>query len=219
MTWKIHAITGDLTGQEISIDRDMVVGRHQAADIVLQAAEISRKHAAFLLKDGALWVQDLGSSNGTFVNDVQIEQATLLKQDDIVQFASLKFSVLAPVAAVEVPAEIEATAEKVVEQVEVAEPTPAQKMNDQGMPELKQRDASVQLTRDGMPTSVGIPKPAPIPENVDISAVKPEPAPVPVEQPVSRVEQEKETQKNVSVGLISVIVLIILAIMAWLLFK
>ncbi|MFV5503910.1 FHA domain-containing protein [Acinetobacter sp. 226] len=219
MTWKIHAITGDLTGQEISIDRDMVVGRHQAADIVLQAAEISRKHAAFLLKDGALWVQDLGSSNGTFVNDVQIEQATLLKQDDIVQFASLKFSVLAPVAAVEVPAEIEATAEKVVEQVEVAEPTPAQKMNDQGMPELKQRDASVQLTRDGMPTSVGIPKPAPIPENVDISAVKPEPAPVPVEQPVSCVEQEKETQKNVSVGLISVIVLIILAIMAWLLFK
>lgn len=219
MTWKIHAITGDLTGQEISIDRDMVVGRHQAADIVLQAAEISRKHAAFLLKDGALWVQDLGSSNGTFVNDVQIEQATLLKQDDTVQFASLKFSVLAPVAAVEVPAEIEATAEKVVEQVEVAEPTPAQKMNDQGMPELKQRDASVQLTRDGMPTSVGIPKPAPIPENVDISAVKPEPAPVPVEQPVSRVEQEKETQKNVSVGLISVIVLIILAIMAWLLFK
>ena len=106
-----------------------------------------------------------------------------------------------------------------MDRVEVAEPTSAQKMNDQGMPELKQRDASVQLTRDGMPTSVGIPKPAPIPENVDISAVKPEPAPVPVEQPVSRVEQEKETQKNVSVGLISVIVLIILAIMAWLLFK
>ncbi|EAM8864399.1 FHA domain-containing protein [Salmonella enterica] len=219
MTWKIHAITGDLTGQEISIDRDMLVGRHQAADIVLQAAEISRKHAAFLLKDDALWVQDLGSSNGTFVNDVQIAQETLLKQDDIVQFASLKFSVLAPVAAVEVPAEIEATAEKVVEQVEVAEPTPAQQMNDQGMPELKHRDATVQLTRDGMPTNVGIPKPAPIPEGVDINAVKPEPTPIPVEQPVSRVEQEKETQKNVSVGLISVIVLIILAIMAWLLFK
>jgi len=219
MTWKIHAITGDLTGQEISIDRDMLVGRHQAADIVLQAAEISRKHAAFLLKDDALWVQDLGSSNGTFVNDVQIAQETLLKQDDIVQFASLKFSVLAPVAAVDVAPEVEATAEKVVEQVEVAEPTAAQQMNDQGMPELKQRDASVQLTRDGMPTNVGIPKPAPIPEGVDISAVKPEPATVPVEQPVSRVEQEKETQKNASVGLISVIVLIILAIMAWLLFK
>ena len=53
MTWKIQAVTGDLAGQEISIERDMLVGRHQSADIVLQQAEISRKHAAFLLKDAA----------------------------------------------------------------------------------------------------------------------------------------------------------------------
>lgn len=219
MTWKIHAITGDLAGQEIAIDRDMLVGRHQAADIVLQAAEISRKHAAFLLKENMLWVQDLGSSNGTFVNDLRIEQETLLKQDDIVQFASLKFSVLAPVAAVEVAPEIEATAEKVVKQVEVTEPTPAQQMNEQGIPELKERDASIQLSRDGMPTNIGIPKPAPIAEGIDLNAVKPEPRPIPVEQPVTRVEAEKEAQKNASVGLISIIVLIILAIIAWVLFK
>ena len=91
MTWKIQAITSELTGQEIGIDRDMVVGRHQSADIVLQAAEISRKHAAFLLKDQALWVQDLNSSNGSFVNDLRIAQETLLAQGDIVQFANLKF--------------------------------------------------------------------------------------------------------------------------------
>lgn len=47
MTWKIQAISGEFTGQEISIDRDMLVGRHQTADLVLQSAEISRKHAAF----------------------------------------------------------------------------------------------------------------------------------------------------------------------------
>lgn len=219
MTWKIHAITDDLAGQDIAIERDMLVGRHQSADIVLQAAEISRKHAAFLLKEDALWVQDLGSSNGTFVNDLRIEQETLLKQDDIVQFASLKFLVLEPVRAVDVAAGIEATAEKVTEDVEVVEKTPAQHMNEQGIPELKERDASIQLTRDGMPTNVGIPKPAPIAEGIDLTAVKPEPAPVPVEQPISRVEQEKEAQKNASVGLISLIVLVILAIIAWVLFK
>jgi len=219
MTWKIQAITDDLTGQEIAIDRDMLVGRHQAADIVLQAAEISRKHAAFLLKDDALWVQDLGSSNGTFVNDLRIEQETRLKQDDVVQFATLKFLVLEPVAPVEVAPEVEETAEQVVEEIETVEKTPAQQMNDQGIPELRERDASVNLTRDGMPTNVGIPKPAPIAEGVDLSSVKPEPAPIPVEQPVSRVEQEKEAQKNASIGLISLIVLIILAIIAWVLFK
>lgn len=227
MTWKIQAITGELTGQEISIDRDMLVGRHQSADIVLQAGEISRKHAAFLLKDQALWLQDLNSSNGTFVNDVRIEHETLLKEGDIVQFASLKFSVLEPAQAIDVPLEIEQTVAAlnqegpaVKQPVETEMPkTAAQQMNDQGMPELTERDASVQLSRDGMPQGVAIPKPAPIPEGVDLSAIPEKQTPIAVETPVSRVEQVKEEQKNASVGLISIVVLIILAIIAWLFFK
>ncbi|WP_180081473.1 FHA domain-containing protein [Acinetobacter sp. YH12201] len=227
MTWKIQAITGELTGQEISIDRDMLVGRHQSADIVLQAGEISRKHAAFLLKDQALWLQDLNSSNGTFVNDVRIEHETLLKEGDIVQFASLKFSVLEPAQAIDVPLEIEQTvaalnqegpAVKQPVETEVLK-TVAQQMNDQGMPELTERDASVQLSRDGMPQGVAIPKPAPIPEGVDLSTIPEKQIPIAVETPVSRVEQVKEEQKNASVGLISIVVLIILAIIAWLFFK
>lgn len=227
MTWKIQAITGELTGQEISIDRDMLVGRHQSADIVLQAGEISRKHAAFLLKDQALWLQDLNSSNGTFVNDVRIEHETLLKEGDIVQFASLKFSVLEPAQAIDVPLKIEQTvaalnqegpAVKQPAETEVPK-TAAQQMNDQGMPELTERDASVQLSRDGMPKGVAIPKPAPIPEGVDLSAIPEKQTPIAVETPVSCVEQAKEEQKNASVGLISIVVLIILAIIAWLFFK
>lgn len=96
MTWKIQAITGEYAGQEISIDRDMLVGRHQEADVLLQSAEVSRKHAVLLLKEQALWVQDLNSSNGTFVNDLRIETESPLQEGDIVQFASFKFSVLAP---------------------------------------------------------------------------------------------------------------------------
>ena len=231
MTWKIQAITGELTGQEISIDRDMLVGRHQSADIVLQAGEISRKHAAFLLKDQALWLQDLNSSNGTFVNDVRIEYETLLKEGDIIQFAGLKFSVLAPAKDI-VPAltetEIVPTSEQPSEAVAASEtaaavePAPktvAEQMNDQGMPELTERDANVQLSRDGMPQGVAVPKPAPIPEGVDLSAIPEQQTPIAVETPVSRVEQAKEEQKNASLGLISIIVLIILAIIAWLFFK
>ena len=237
MTWKIQAISGELTGQEINIDRDMLVGRHQTADILLQQSEISRKHAAFLLKEQALWLQDLGSSNGTFVNDVQIAVETLLKQGDIVQFASLKFSVLEPAKPLEQvvesvgdatlgaavveetiaqPSEAVATSETA--QAEPEQPkTVAQQMNDQGMPELKERDANVSLTRDGMPQNVGIPKPAPIPEGVDVTASNESPAEVSeVSIPVA---QAAETQKNASVGLISIIVLIILAIIAWLMFK
>ena len=241
MTWKIQAITSELTGQEIGIDRDMVVGRHQSADIVLQAAEISRKHAAFLLKDQALWVQDLNSSNGSFVNDLRIEHETLLKEGDIVQFASLKFSVLAPAQEVvaatiesaeveavpaqpevipttEQPSEAVAVSETEAAQVEETSKTAAQQMNEQGMPSLTERDREVQVSRDGMPQQVAIPKPAPIPAGVDVQAV-PEPQPTAIEEPVSRVEQVKQEQKNASIGLISIIALIILAIIAWLFFK
>ena len=61
MTWKLQAITGEITGQEITVDRDMLVGRHQDADLLLQAAEISRRHAALHAKSKYVCV--------TIVND------------------------------------------------------------------------------------------------------------------------------------------------------
>ncbi|MDS7966758.1 FHA domain-containing protein [Acinetobacter sp. V117_2] len=209
MTWKLQAITGEFTGQEISVDRDMLVGRHQDADLLLQAAEISRRHAALLLKDQLLWVQDLNSSNGTFVNDIRIEQEKQLHDGDIVQFASFKFSVLAPTQEnLDLP-EIEA------EPVQTAAPT--QDLSDQGMPSLAERAAETEVRRDGMPQNVSIPKPAPIPEGVDVNVKQP--SPVTFDEPVSRVAEEKEQQKNASIGLITIIILVILAVLAWLFFK
>ncbi|MCH7316157.1 FHA domain-containing protein [Acinetobacter sp. ANC 3882] len=205
MTWKLQAITGEFTGQELNIERDMLVGRHQDADILLQSADISRRHAALLLKDQQLWVQDLNSSNGTFINDARVEQETELHDGDILQFASFVFSVLAPAAAdAELP------------EIEIEPVTST--THDQGMPSIAERAVETPITRDGMPQQVSIPKPAPIPEGVSVQAV-PEPQAVVVEEPVSRVVQEKEQQKNASVGLISIIVLIILAVIAWLFFK
>lgn len=239
MTWKLQAITGELEGQEVTVDRDMLVGRHQDADLQLQAAEISRRHAAFLLKDKALWVQDLKSSNGTFVNDIRIDQDKLLMDGDIVQFASIKFSVLAPAKPVEnivgtevpeievepvstpieqsiqQPSEAIATAE--VQQAPV-EKTPAQQMNEQGMPELSARDANVQVSKDGMPTGMGVPKPAPIPANVDIHAT-PVPEACDIKTSDECVKEEVTTQKNAMLGLYTIIALVILAIIAWLFFK
>lgn len=248
MTWKLQAITGEFDGQEVAIERDMLIGRHQDADLVLQSAEISRRHAAFLLKDDALWVQDLKSSNGTFVNDIRIEHDKMLKDGDIVQFASIKFNVLAPakiesvieqsVPEIEIepvsqvvekpvqqPSEAIATAEikeaeikeEVIEE-KVEEKTAAQQMNEQGMPELASRDSSVQLSCDGMPTAVGIPKPAPIPEGIDLQA-QVEATPTEVPKTPSTVDQQLEEKKNTSVGLITIVTLVILAIIAWLFFK
>ena len=207
MTWKLQAITGEFTGQEISVERDMLVGRHQDAEILLQSTDISRKHAALLFRDDHIWVKDLKSTNGTFVNGerVEQEQEIELHDGDMLQFASFIFMVLAPERYKADLPEIE---------VQPVTTVP----HDQGMPSIAERAAETGITRDGMPQQVSIPKPAPIPENVRVEVVA-EPKPVPMQEPVSRVAQEKEQQKNASVGLISIIILVILAVIAWLFFK
>ena len=207
MTWKLQAITAEFTGQEISVERDMLVGRHQDAEILLQSTDISRKHAALLFRDDHIWVKDLKSTNGTFVNGerVEQEQEIELHDGDMLQFASFMFMIIAPERYKADLPEIE---------VQPVTTVP----HDQGMPSIAERAAETGITRDGMPQQVSIPKPAPIPENVQVEAVA-EPKPVPMQEPVSRVAQEKEQQKNASVGLISIIILVILAVIAWLFFK
>ena len=207
MTWKLQAITGEFTGQEISIERDMLVGRDQDAEILLQLKDISRKHAALLFRDDHVWVKDLKSTNGTFVNGerVEQEQEIELHDGDMLQFASFMFMILAPERYKADLPEIE------------VEPVTATK-HDTGMPTLAERAAETSINRDGMPQQVGIPKPAPIPEGIDVQAAA-EQQPIAIEEPISRVQQEIEQQKNASIGLISIVVLIILAVIAWLFFK
>ena len=242
MAWKLEA--ADDQAQSVIVDRDMLVGRHQDADVVLQAADVSRRHAGLSLKDNALWVQDLNSSNGTFVNDVRIATETEVKNGDSLSFASVQYTaqvavveVVQPIVAEEVIIEPEKEAvpevvvepeitksEKVIEPAqtetqdvsEPVAPTAAQQMNTQGMPSLADRATETTLHANGMPVNVGVPKPAPIPSNVDIHARVEE---APMEIPAACVEQEQDAQKNVQVGLISIIVLVVLAIIAWLFFK
>ena len=244
MAWKLEA--ADDQAQSVIVDRDMLVGRHQDADVVLQAADVSRRHAGLSLKDNALWVQDLNSSNGTFVNDVRIAVETEVKNGDSLSFASVQYTaqvavveVVQPIVAEEVIIEPEKEAvpevvvepeitksEKVIEPAqtetqdvsEPVAPTAAQQMNTQGMPSLADRAAETKLHADGMPINVGVPKPAPIPAHVDIHAPVKEKETA-MEIPAVCVEQEQDAQKNVQMGLISIIVLIVLAIIAWLFFK
>lgn len=220
MSWKLQTITGEFAGKEVNVDRDLLVGRHQDADILIQSADVSRRHAALFIKDNVLSVQDLGSSNGTFINDIRVSEGeNLIKDGDILQFAGHKFSVLAPASTdhsqvVQQPVEAIATAE-----VESSEKSVAAQMQDQGMPDLKERDSSVQLTRDGMPQNIGVPKPAPIPEGVDVHAIVNKNEACDVEIPATCTEKEIETQKNANIGLISLVVLIIVAFIAWFIFN
>lgn len=75
------------------------VGRGPDCDLVLSSEKSSRLHAKVSVKDGALWVEDQGSTNGTLVNKKKIRKNTRLENGDIVQFGDVRFRVLVPVPA------------------------------------------------------------------------------------------------------------------------
>ena len=65
-----------------------LVGRNDGATIRLLDSSISRQHASIRREDRDFWIVDLGSSNGTYVNDVAVTSARLLSHGDRVQFGS-----------------------------------------------------------------------------------------------------------------------------------
>lgn len=57
------------------------IGRAPGADLILDAALVSRVHCRLEAGDAAVEVVDLSSTNGTFVNDKRIDKATLQDGD------------------------------------------------------------------------------------------------------------------------------------------
>ncbi len=64
-------------------DRGLLIGRESPADILLIDPSVSRRHAFVALKDQILWIEDLGSTNGTDVNGERITKRRLEPGDEI----------------------------------------------------------------------------------------------------------------------------------------
>jgi pSer/pThr/pTyr-binding forkhead associated (FHA) protein len=92
----IRVLRGFYEGLELPLDRDwLVIGRGRGADLVIHEPTISRAHAAVGFREGSFFVQDLGSTNGTFVNGTRRERAPLADGDEI-QMGRLHLGVRLP---------------------------------------------------------------------------------------------------------------------------
>ncbi|MEI8255350.1 MAG: GGDEF domain-containing protein, partial [Deltaproteobacteria bacterium] len=59
------------------------IGRGSDNTLVLESDSVSRRHARFDHRDGSWWVTDLGSTNGTYVNDEQVAEHHLQRGDHV----------------------------------------------------------------------------------------------------------------------------------------
>src|SRR5580698_4300772 len=84
-TFVLRFISGKYQGGEFPIvpDKQIVVGRSSDLDMVLVEDMVSRKHARIAMQQDQIWIEDLGSTNGTFVNGEKIKRARLKEGDRV----------------------------------------------------------------------------------------------------------------------------------------
>jgi pSer/pThr/pTyr-binding forkhead associated (FHA) protein len=94
MELKLIVLAGAKDGTQIPLKKDkFVIGRASECTLRAGSEAISRRHCAILRTDGVWTARDLGSRNGTYVNDQKIEQPTPLSVGDELRVGPLKFRV------------------------------------------------------------------------------------------------------------------------------
>ncbi len=77
--YALRCIAGDLQGKEFPLpeDTEIYIGRNPELDIVLYDDLVSREHAKVVCRNGVVEVEDLGSTNGTYVEAQRINKTVL----------------------------------------------------------------------------------------------------------------------------------------------
>jgi len=93
--WSLLPLHPKLKSNDYQITSGTRVGRAKDCEFSIAYKMLSREHAVFEQRGDDLYLRDLGSSNGTFVNGERIKEA-ILNNDDVIAFAKLSFTVHAP---------------------------------------------------------------------------------------------------------------------------
>ncbi len=91
----LRGVSGTTFGKTFAVTDNAVIGRQPDCDIAVPAEEISRQHARLKVTTEGIYVEDMGSANGTFINGKRV-QAGLLKPGEELRLDTVRFLLVTP---------------------------------------------------------------------------------------------------------------------------
>jgi pSer/pThr/pTyr-binding forkhead associated (FHA) protein len=91
----LRGVSGITFGKIFPVHGTVVIGRQSECEISIPSEEVSRRHAELRLTPDGVMVEDMGSSNGTYVNDRRVTRQ-LMKAGDELRLDTIRFLLLAP---------------------------------------------------------------------------------------------------------------------------
>ncbi|MDD4169074.1 MAG: FHA domain-containing protein [Desulfotomaculaceae bacterium] len=79
------------SGETFVVGQEVLLGRDRRCDINIAASFASARHARIYLKEGQYWLEDLESTNGTFLNEIPVDKPIVLANGDIIRIGSVIF--------------------------------------------------------------------------------------------------------------------------------
>ncbi len=94
--WFLEGELGDNSPWLIPVSKEIFyIGRLNTNNLILSSSSVSRKHAKLILQQDDLYITDLQSKNGTFVNGKLQTSKVLLKRSDLLKIGNCEFKVSA----------------------------------------------------------------------------------------------------------------------------
>jgi pSer/pThr/pTyr-binding forkhead associated (FHA) protein len=90
----LRVVSGPLANKEFTVGSEATLGRGQGCQVQLADPMVSQLHARLFRSDKGLHIEDLGSTNGTYLNGRKVGAATRLKKGDRVRVGPIELEVL-----------------------------------------------------------------------------------------------------------------------------
>lgn len=88
--WFLYTDHKGMPQNEYPLKSTTIIGRNRKCDIVIPSPEVSRQHVQLEMRGNQLYLTDLGSTNGTFINDQRVNQGEVC-QGDVIRIDVIEF--------------------------------------------------------------------------------------------------------------------------------